>query len=1566
VTDPVGASAGGVLAAVPPPVRASGSRTSEARQARAGGAKQQEPVFLSADAWGKRQVAQFIARAFAKGMEPLDSEQQLRYLALEREMRGSHQRMGSAMTAQFARMEGGQRAAFEALLEARLGRKLDSTTTYIHTRVLEVEPRRKIDDVLGDLMDGDSGNRRRGVDPYRGKGTFGQRARETYRSQTLWEAAKANYAYNRGAERWSDSSFLSSDKNPLAGKFSQLGDVDLFIELTRGFDLGARMRAELAAWFAGDRTDGDVRKALRDEFLFELIEALRDEARSGIDADRERTLRTAFGARTIQAVPLQVRLNGMFREAMQLPAFTLIVPGMSGTCVYFPQRPGGALRFYPDMPSAHRALREQFVDGSTDTDIWLARQLPVGHRAGFLDAQKINVKPPELSWLANHLYNLFNPNQGVRPKNFEIQAMPEAPQDFTEARQGVFRHRWSDTALASIVTTGMQDFAAFERSFSEIVNELLQWAMVGGMTGAPGKVLSAIFAGLAIKDLAAGVNDAAITDGAKLAEALENILNLGVLEGVSSRLAHLSTAHVESLVASAGYPMQATKADGGIELFRPDWDVYAPSGGGPLDSATPDHDGLVAIDSKRYARVENTGAARWVEVEPLAMGHGGRYRVVTADRALRGMHVIYDRALERWMPSFEDVTRVDEAVVMERMLSPLDASIDDARQVLGIAGLDRTLLEALWDDVTVVPSWLAEAAGRVRAHAELADLEQVLSVRDRGAPPVTDEVMARLLAGIVGREVRIYQSNRLIERTAPTLATGRPIELVKLGDNHFVPREGTVPNKAVPGAFSMVDAFVDADSTVGIDPALQAQYGSAAADSGSRRRVLMDALSDRMKSHRQPLYDYLLMRRGLTIRDETWRANEFVATGISDPAVEALRRKHPALADHAARHVLGHPAFRRMVEARGSKPDPDIGLLVGRHGIHSRVQRARESLWFGHPDADGEALALTLWTRLPEWPPNVRVDVLQGRVGYGHEILKGDTLLASHGPADAATVVRLLRTEDARYAAVGGEGDTEGDVVGEYPGEQLASALLSAMTDAQRRRLGMDITDADALRQRGRDMAAVHDVDTLHAFLDHEETAVRCKRAPGDGCSTGTRLPADDSWLPPERELIDFRDQVHGFGVRSLVLPQNMVRDFLVAMHLRQPVDFVLFRSSLDAILQRGTAYRGLPDYMVMKLGELERRNFADQIDNEPLNRALAEAAFQPIRASYKQSSIRSSNKRYDEAVAGPFKAGQVDARVWGAAQEVAQMRADVPHAGPGGTWSSTSWRNMQRVKTVGAGNCGELASAAADLISLKGYRAETWQLMDGDHAFVVVGEPPVLAVPGEGQALPAGERHGFAGDPWKSLWVVDPWLGIHCPAREYAMKATIKLMLWEAKGKQILVRDPNDPGRLIWQKPDAGYRMAFAGRMARSVQGGLVSLARQRWYDVLRQAAVPDASGTAYLPLVDQPMTRQSLSVEQNADLLRARSNVMALDGGPSPEVIDRLVSQFMNNHQGNLPEIDDINMELNRLASDERRNDDVVDMEADQEEAGQAVPKWEFDPADWAWLEEARAAGVRNQPGP
>ncbi len=1461
----------GAQAAMPP---ASGELSRPIPRMGGGNIVVSEPALLSAQAWGKREMARFILEAFAEAMTSLDSTQQAAYLRAYRQRAESAGQLDGKMRDTLGRFEAEQKKAFSDFLFSKTGRRPDLDTTFITHTVMGVFAQRgdavSWGSAIIDSLSGASPSPQaplRLPDPKRAKRALGEwEPREVVDDRrTLWEAVKANFPYNHGGDVKSIS-------------LSDGGRAEDFIDAAREFDLGKRTREAMSTWLGDPLYGTMVQNALRDEFAFDALEALRDEENSGVTADRHRRLSEAFEQGQIHASPLQLRLDGFGREAALLPAFQFEVPrlpGASGMFIYFPGRPGGALRFYPDARSASHALRIQFVEGDIDSDTWLGRQLPIGARAGFFSAQKIKVKPQGLTWQGSKAYDLFNPGHGLRPKTFQIgETSTSLP--FDTARIQAFRRRWTDVAFHSATTTGEQDSAGFMRSFNEVLNGASQLFMVSGIGGRVGKVVMGLFAAMAVKDLFDAAGEAPTTDGSSLAQAIENILTMAVSMGVPAGMERLARSDVDLLVAATDDQLLSTRSDGVPEFIRPDWDAYTATGNMPLSSMLPDRDGLIAFESKRFARLEKAGTTRLVEVEPVAGSASDRYRVVTADAALREMHVVYDHALGQWMPGFEDIGLLGDATLMARMLSRGEVSANNAGTVLDIAGVDRMTLEGIWSDTALTPSWLVEAGGRVRAHDELRALENNLAAGDGMAPSVADEVMAKLLADVTGRRVKIYRDGRLVEHSLPAGAPGRPIELVRLGENHYVPRDSAAPNQAVPGRFAMIDALVAADRTVGGDPA------ASNPGPGARRNVLGEQVLARVRSEPQSLYDYLLARRGLVARDASWNKKHFVSAPPADPVVTSLRRTYPALTDAVARDMAGSPEIRRRVLS--GERDPDIDLLVARHAVHSRVQRAKEPLHYGSFTADGEALALSVWTRLPEWPRDVRVEVLEGVVGYGGEIVRTDTLLGAYGPADAGSTVRILRTEEGRYAGV----DGNGEVLDEHGADGLPAALLASMTDAQRIRLAIDIFDSGALRQRGRDMAEVLDVDTLHGMIDREPAGTtgpegkRCRRAPGDACG-GSRQPLaglEDNWMPSARELVAFRDEVQGSGVAPLVLPQNMVRDLLAAMHFRQPEDFPAFRQSVNAILQRGSAYLGLPDEVVVNLATLEIRNFASQVGNEPLNRGLAEFGYAPIRAAYKRSDIKSANKRYDAAVVGGARAAAVDARVAAANDEVVNMRTHNVGSAPNGGWSGTPWRNMQRVKKLGGGNCGELAAAVADSISLQGYRAETWQLMDGDHVFTVIGEPPALNVPGRNH-VPLGQPHGFADPAWASLWVADAWLGILCPANEYAVRTDLKLTLWEAKGKMVAVADPGNPGGMIWALPDAAYRQAFAGAMSRSAQGGLVKLARQRWHDVLRQAGVPDAPRAPYVAALDTSPARQSTIAEQDAAVhdLKVAAEWAALD---------------------------------------------------------------------------------------
>lgn len=100
----------------------------------------------------------------------------------------------------------------------------------------------------------------------------------------------------------------------------------------------------------------------------------------------------------------------------------------------------------------------------------------------------------------------------------------------------------------------------------------------------------------------------------------------------------------------------------------------------------------------------------------------------------------------------------------------------------------------------------------------------------------------------------------------------------------------------------------------------------------------------------------------------------------------------------------------------------------------------------------------------------------------------------------------------------------------------------------------------------------------------------------------------------------------------------------------------------------------------------------------------------------------------------------------------------------------------INSVLKFGAGNCGEMAEAATQIIKKSGGNAKTWYVQGGDHAFTVVGGP-----------APAGKSTvDFSQAEWRDAWIVDPWAEISCKASEYTGLVQKKMAQWSAKGQEI------------------------------------------------------------------------------------------------------------------------------------------------------------------------------------
>lgn len=168
--------------------------------------------------------------------------------------------------------------------------------------------------------------------------------------------------------------------------------------------------------------------------------------------------------------------------------------------------------------------------------------------------------------------------------------------------------------------------------------------------------------------------------------------------------------------------------------------------------------------------------------------------------------------------------------------------------------------------------------------------------------------------------------------------------------------------------------------------------------------------------------------------------------------------------------------------------------------------------------------------------------------------------------------------------------------------------------------------------------------------------------------------------------------------------------------------------------------------------------NFA-HLTTDQQNKFYAEGAKKSVDSQFKATGIGSTNKRTPHNPDDRYREGVADTLVdW--------MRS---------THRSAS-ESAKAVLKFGAGNCGEMAETATQVIKRSGGRAESWHVNGGDHVFTLVGGPTCA-----GQSTV-----DFSQAEWKDAWIVDPWADISCKASEYIGLLKDKMSEWSAKGLQI------------------------------------------------------------------------------------------------------------------------------------------------------------------------------------
>lgn len=96
------------------------------------------------------------------------------------------------------------------------------------------------------------------------------------------------------------------------------------------------------------------------------------------------------------------------------------------------------------------------------------------------------------------------------------------------------------------------------------------------------------------------------------------------------------------------------------------------------------------------------------------------------------------------------------------------------------------------------------------------------------------------------------------------------------------------------------------------------------------------------------------------------------------------------------------------------------------------------------------------------------------------------------------------------------------------------------------------------------------------------------------------------------------------------------------------------------------------------------------------------------------------------------------------------------------------------------SGNCPHMAlRSAGEVINAGSSTHIGWISAPGDHAFCVADYTPHVGSPKRVEDM--------FKDDCAGAWVIDPWLNISCPFKEYPARAKSQFELWSGRGKRIL-----------------------------------------------------------------------------------------------------------------------------------------------------------------------------------
>lgn len=542
-----------------------------------------QEMLISSDTWSDYQALDFIRQQLTEQLADLEPAQQQRYLALAREG-PRRQKLLSDTLQQFRHdFESQLLQPLASGLQAKAGKPVDLRQTYLHTRTLTLGRRSK-------------------------RATSAEEV-ESIRSQTLWDAALQNFAFNiahgtgSGLE-FTRASYINQDPDGRRNTADILA-VEDFVAIVRELDPGARLQTKLQSELPHLLTS-EVTAYQRALLDFALLEAYRTTSEAGIDRQQLAMLERAIslpGAlqwrlhslklgrsfvdaliRASEDIPLVGRLSEHLQtlrralsrqsrstesDALPLPFF--VIQRSAWIFSYFPDRPGGAWRQHLSYIEAVDSFRDQLRESvQTNSIAWLTRWMPLVHQqqlVAFLQTESVDRS--QLNWLAKRFYDAFG-EQTPPAQLIKVSADPTEPDGQSLVQALALEQKLTTAGDLSLLATtnGNADVEALKQGllfvFSEVL-ELLTLSVPGGVTGLNRAMLVATFGSLGYQAISAS---SALINGRSAAfiQAVSDVVDLVTtarLQGVGARL---SAHRIRTLINALGRPRCVINEDGSTVL----------------------------------------------------------------------------------------------------------------------------------------------------------------------------------------------------------------------------------------------------------------------------------------------------------------------------------------------------------------------------------------------------------------------------------------------------------------------------------------------------------------------------------------------------------------------------------------------------------------------------------------------------------------------------------------------------------------------------------------------------------------------------------------------------------------------------------------------------------------------------------------------------------------------------------------------------------------------------------------------------------------------------------------